>query len=500
MPPKRAFTGSARPSKKRKTAVADGSNEAVLLADVTALLASTSLDTAPASPAPLPDLQTPLPLTISTLSSTGDGLALHHNRVYTIPFTAPGDVVLAKPYKHHETHTLTDIVSITTPSPLREGIVPKCKYFSVCGGCQFQHLPYSYQLEHKRHIIEKAYTNFSGLDPQRIPPVGETIASPREYGYRTKLTPHFDAPPNARRDRKAGREVKWDKAPPIGFMQKGTRKTMDIEECPIATAAVQIGLTKERERVQAHLGEFKRGATLLIRESSSLRDSGQEGETPPNAESSHSETVIEDTTLVKTYITDSNATSTEYIDGYRFDNPAGSFFQNNNSILPLVTMYIRSRILTPGVDLLIDAYCGSGFFTITLSQIFSKTLGIDISPQSITSAERNAVLNNLPSTAARFISADANKLFDEVDGFDPEKTAVVIDPPRKGCDVGFMRQLIKFAPQRICYVSCNVHTQARDVGLLVGEGGYQIESLVGFDFFPQTGHVEGVAILQRRAV
>jgi tRNA (uracil-5-)-methyltransferase len=100
-----------------------------------------------------------------------------------------------------------------------------------------------------------------------------------------------------------------------------------------------------------------------------------------------------------------------------------------------------------------------------------------------------------------FIDADAAELFKSV-MFPNDETVVVIDPPRKGCDDNFLTQLLKFAPRRVVYVSCNVHTQARDVGVLVRgmeEGGthYDIESLRGFDFFPQTGHVEGVAVLNR---
>jgi tRNA (uracil-5-)-methyltransferase len=112
------------------------------------------------------------------------------------------------------------------------------------------------------------------------------------------------------------------------------------------------------------------------------------------------------------------------------------------------------------------------------------------------------------------LAADAPELFKSVSGYDADETVVVLDPPRKGCDASFLSQLLQFAPRRVVYVSCNVHTQARDVGLLVrgeveglgGKGGeeeggkrvrYEIESIRGFDFFPQTGHVEGVAVLNR---
>ena len=104
------------------------------------------------------------------------------------------------------------------------------------------------------------------------------------------------------------------------------------------------------------------------------------------------------------------------------------------------------------------------------------------------------------------MAGDADALFAKVT-FPAAETVVVIDPPRKGCDENFLRQLVQFGPERVVYVSCNVHTQARDVGMLVGgmasvnegKGIYEIESLRGLAVFPQTGHVEGVAVLRKKA-
>jgi tRNA (uracil-5-)-methyltransferase len=517
MAQKRAFNEGRKHFKKNKkqkkaTTVAEGSNEEVLLADVRRLLASTRLQDAEDSEKTLPEQQTELDLTISELSSTGDGLAEKDGHVYVVPFTAPGDTVRAKVYRHaqEEDYSLTDFVTVLSPSEHRTE-TPICPYFAQCSGCQFQHLPYSYQLAHKRRIVEKAYQNFSKLQAASIPDVGDTVGSPLQYGYRTKLTPHFDGPPGGRRDKRKGKPVTWSEVPPIGYMRKGTRKTIDIEDCPIGTDAVRAGLKKERKRVAENIDRYQRGATLLLRESTERIATAQK-HIDASSGDNENEVVVEDRGShihLKTCITDHNATSTEYVDDFRFDNPAGAFFQNNNSILPLVTQYMRDNILghpsaaiaSPKIKNLVDAYSGSGFFTITLSSLFERSIGIDISPQSIASATQNAKLNNLPSQSTRFIAADATALFDSLDAnvYKPDETVVVLDPPRKGCDEGFIRQLIKYAPQRICYVSCNVHTQARDVGWLVGglasgdeaiNGLYEIESLRGFDFFPQTGHVE----------
>ncbi|KAL8677767.1 MAG: hypothetical protein Q9186_005826 [Xanthomendoza sp. 1 TL-2023] len=570
---------------KRMKTVQEGSNEEVLLADIRSLLHSTNIEKEELNgkdaiekgadaPAPV-ERFSEIEVKISALSSTGDGLGFSSSsdHVLVVPFTLPGDVVKAKVVTQfvNDHYTLADFISVLQPSPQRKDELVKCPYFAKCSGCQFQMLSYEDQLAHKKTILEKAYRNFSNLSSNLIPIIGDTIGSPLQYGYRTKLTPHFDGPPgsHARRGRKDGSERPgFDRVPPIGFMMKGTRKTMDIEDCPIGTHAVRDGLKKERKRVSEELSKYKRGATLLLRETTTRVPTQQvpspKGESnTPHKSTDHSPLTQEPTqsassassyTETKTYITDQNAISTEHIGPYTFRNPAGAFFQNNNSILQTFTDYIRSHILAsppptatippnPQIKTLIDTYAGSGLFSITLSSLFTSTLGIDISSSSIASATQNLKLNNLGPQNTSFATGDASNIFAAAkEKFHSDECVVVIDPPRKGCDDGFLKQLVGFGPRRVVYVSCNVHTQARDVGVLVrggregwwvddagngekggkdgqgekgseiAEGGgggggdgkgrhgmirYRIESLRGFDFFPQTGHVEGVAILQR---
>ncbi|TVY47869.1 tRNA (uracil(54)-C(5))-methyltransferase [Lachnellula occidentalis] len=527
--------GAKRLRTRKEKPVKEGSNDEVLLADVRALFAAQKLSEVtkiptldppvdvPGSPnTNLPELNSagveairtpddtsseglPLPFTeieveVLELSSTGDGLARHHasKHLYVVPFTSPGDIVKAKVIRHYEdeNYSLADFVSVVKAGPLRDDSRINCKYFSTCSGCQFQMLDYPTQLKHKRSIVEKAYKNFSQLPPELVPVIQDTIGSPLHYGYRTKLTPHFDGPPGfiSKADRMNGARKYFTEAPSIGFMIKGQKRTLDIEDCPIGTDAVRMGMKRERSRVVEELDKYKKGATILLRESTSRVQNDDEKAlgSPPDTVKVTTPTFTD----FKTCITDNNATSTEYIDDFVFTNIAGSFFQNNNSILPVFTQYIRDHILppfsagAPEIKYLIDAYSGSGLFTITLRQF-----------ASINSAHENAALNKLPPSRCTFIAADAPELFKSVE-YPTDETVVVIDPPRKGCDDNFLTQLLKFGPRRVVYVSCNVHTQARDVGVLVrGKSGigakYKIESLRGFDFFPQTGHVEGVAVLSR---
>ncbi len=545
-----------RQKKGSKSIQVEGSYEEVLWKDVKRLLAAQTVNEkhsqnkAPAQQSPCPpyvpvERFSEVEVEISELSSTGDGLGLSStlDHVFVVPFTLPGDVVKAKTVSYHGEYcyTLTDFVQLIRAGEKRDDSLIKCPYFSRCSGCQFQMLPYADQLIHKRSIIVTAYQNFSNIIPELVPPVGDTIGSPLQYGYRTKLTPHFDGPPGSlRRNRKGrfdGEERKgFDEVPPIGFMLKGTRKTMDIEDCPIGTDAVRSGMAKERDRVVAMLPTFKKGATLLLRESTSrvpdlgpdigvdglgLYATREEKDGRENPDASEEITMLPESPAekpataygardspgykeVKTCVTDSTAITTEFVDDFKFSNPAGAFFQNNNSILPTFTAYIRDHILprnnkdgSTSVKYLIDAYCGSGLFTITLSSLFSSSIGIDIAGGSIAWAKKNAEQNRVPN--ASFITADAAAIFKEVT-YPPDETVVIIDPSRKGCDDAFLQQLLRFGPIRVVYVSCNVHTQARDVGVLAqgtAESRYEIESLRGFDFFPQTSHVEGVAVLAR---
>ncbi|KAF5002702.1 hypothetical protein FDECE_10555 [Fusarium decemcellulare] len=498
---------------KRERNITEGSSEEVLKYDIEALLksrASQSEEGAENGEESLPQEGTETEVEVLELSSTGEGLAMRvgSNQVYVVPFTIPGDTAKVKVFRHNrrDNQTMADFISITKPSPLRDDARISCKYFASCGGCQFQMLEYPEQLKLKKRIVEKAYQNFSNLDPNIVPAIEETMGSPLQYGYRTKLTPHFDGPPGFRPSKRGKNpKVPFESCPDIGFMQKGRRKVLDIEDCPIGTDAVRLGMARERERMQHEFKDYHRGATLLLRENTKRlpKDSDEvpSGELPPYTVRVDND----DTVDIKSCITDSKATTTEFIGPYTFTNPAGSFFQNNNSILPSFTNYVRDNILPPagtGMDIkyLIDAYSGSGLFTITLSSLFQHSIGIDIAADSISYASRNARLNGLGEDRCKFIAADAGELFKSVT-YNRDETVVVLDPPRKGCDADFLNQLRKFGPRRVLYVSCNVHTQARDVGVLVrgeGEGErYEIESLRGFDFFPQTGHVEGVAILNR---
>lgn len=479
-----------------------------------------------------------LDLEIAGLSHNGLGIgySAELDRVVVVPYTLPGDKVRVNVLRSEEYFLSAFPVEILAPSKDRTE-KPVCRYFGSqagCAGCQYMETSYEHQLEIKQEVVRNAYRLFA--PDLIIPDVGSTVPSPKTTNYRTKITPHFDVPnikqkkdqpgdlpasennlggsldndPNPchpicsgnsseTQDNVPGSEnnaqdtvsktnsvmkstnpinaevetTKLDGSDvggaPIGFGHVLKNEIVDIEECAIATNVINRGLAKERARVHRDFKQFKRGATLLLREGAN-----------------------------EALITDPKCIMEETVGKFVFRFKAGEFFQNNNSILPVVTDYVATKLQIDNAPpkYLVDTYCGCGLFAITCSANAERVLGVEISAQNVEFARSNAALNKVEN--AEFVVGQAEKIFDKVPK-DSSQTSVVIDPPRKGCDNAFLDQLIHFSPARIVYVSCNVHSQARDIAYFVenSNGKYKVESLRGFDFFPQTYHVESVAVLTR---
>jgi len=323
------------------------------------------------------------------------------------------------------------------------GVVPVCPLFGACGGCQYQHLAYDDQLALKTDGVRRLFADL-GTD------VAPCIPCPAPYGYRSKLTPHFARP---RPDREAA----------IGFLRGDRRVTIDVTACPIATPAVNAQLTALRAEVRARWSGYRRGATLLVREASS-------GVT-----------------------VDPRAVVTERVGDLELRFLAGDFFQNNPFLLPALVDHVAREAAAGGARFLVDAYCGSGLLVLAAAPRFERVLGVEVSASSIRWARDNADRNGRRN--CEFLAADAGAVFAAV-SFAGADTAVIVDPPRKGCGDAFLAQLAAFAPRTVVYVSCNPETQARDVGVLAA-AGYACERVQPFDMFPQTKHVEAVATLVR---
>ena len=394
-------------------------------------------------------------LEIATLTNLGSGLGrvalpgeTEAKWVVMVPFTLPGERVRARVFRNHKNFSEADLVQVLTPSPDRVG--PPCPLFARCGGCQYQHLNYSGQLVWKQRQVAELLQHMAGIEF----PVSPVVASPREYGYRSKITPHFNPP----RDPAV--------PPPIGFLRQGTRfDILDVPRCIIATDAINAKLPEVRERVRARAaaGEYSRGATLL------LRDAGG------------------------TVTTDYDAVITETVGDLKLHFLARDFFQNNPFILPAFTRYVREQAAASGARLLVDAYCGSGLFALTAASAFERVAGVEISESSVRFARENAAANGIAN--ATFLAADAAGIFAGLD-FPAADTAVIIDPPRKGCDESFLQQLFAFGPRAVVYVSCDPATQMRDLTHFLA-AGYKLTAAQPFDLFPQTRHLECVLTLTK---
>lgn len=504
--PPRVSSGPKKPKAKRfkePPAADPTSNEGVLIQDIKSMLKEQEIEedtvvndlreffTRPRGTVH-PEHRT-VTATISRLSGGGDGIGLvkeneneteannKRTQVVIVPYTLVGETVECKIYKTQKYYFEAELLQILEASPKRDNSLVKCQYFGKCSGCQYQMIPYQDQLEIKRNVIVNAYKHNSNLDPALIPAILDTAPSPEQYYYRTKLTPHFDVP------RSGGKSLAV--APPVGFGERGRKSVIDIEECAIGTPIINKGLTTQRAMLKENFKTYKKGATILLRENfKEPQVSTEEGETSSDVTEGH-----------KVCCTSTKEIITEYVGKYKFTYASSSFFQNNNSILEDVTSYVRDNLKIPATGLppqhLVDTYCGCGLFGITCAGAAESVIGVEISKDSVLFARKNAELNNLKN--AEFIVGNAERIFENVKT-DPATTAIIIDPPRKGCDEPFLEQLLKFLPAKIVYVSCNVHSQARDIGyLLNSERGakYTIESIRGFDFFPQTHHVESVAVL-----
>ncbi|WP_044892143.1 class I SAM-dependent RNA methyltransferase [Opitutus terrae] len=449
-----------------------------------------------------------VPLTGSQLSTLGSQLTAQPvaGWVVMVPFTLPGERVRARVFRNHKNFSEADLVSVLTPSPHR--VMPGCPLFGRCGGCQYQHLAYAEQLAWKRRQVAELLQHLGGVEFA----VSPVIPSPREYGYRSKITPHFAAPKAARtiaagstpaaQESSVPAAVSTPDGPgearassaavpdwPIGFLRQGTRfDIIDVPRCPIATDAINTRLAEVRAELRTQRDRYTRGATLL------LRDAGGRVTTDYDAVVTEEIGVVglDDAGAEKPGLT-SPAPSNRAGAPLRLHFLARDFFQNNPFILPAFTSYVREQAAASGARFLVDAYCGSGLFALASASAFERVAGVEISESSVRFARENAAANGI--TNASFLAADAAAIFAGL-AFPAAESVVVIDPPRKGCDREFLQQLFAFGPRAVVYVSCDPATQMRDLRDFLA-AGYELIAVQPFDLFPQTRHLECVITLRR---
>lgn len=386
-----------------------------------------------------------LEVVIDSLTNLGLGVGRVDGWVIMVPYVIPGERVRVRIFRNHQNYSDADLVEILEPSPDR--VDARCGLFQECGGCQYQHIGYPRQLSEKTAHVQELMEKIGELEH----PVEMAYGSPAVYNYRSKITPHYNRPGK-------------DGSQPIGFLRYGRRnQIVDVEQCPIATEAINEALPAAREEARLAGGKKRRqrGGTLLMRD------------------------------VLEGVVSDPKAVVSERVGEVTFQYKAGEFFQNNPFILPKMVEYVEAEASALGARFLVDAYCGSGLFSLSTAGSFESVAGVEVSAEAVLWAQANARISDIQNV--RFLIGKAEAIFKGL-SFDADETAVVIDPPRKGCDESFREQLMAFRPQRIVYVSCDPATQARDVKDFVANG-YVVTRIQPFDLFPHTRHIENVVSL-----
>jgi tRNA (uracil-5-)-methyltransferase len=378
------------------------------------------------------------------------------------PNVIPGELVRVRIFRNFRNYSEADLVEILEPN-VEDRIVPKCPLANDCGGCQYQHMSIQSQRKWKMMAVQDSLRQYGVIDVV----VSPTIGTDEVFAYRSKLTPHYEAP--SKRSVKQHIEA-------IGFLRQTHRSIVDVPSCPIATPAVNEKYQRFRDELLSFPSSRLHGATLLLRQAN-LSDS------------------------VNTVSTNHNEYITTRVRGIDFTYKAGNFFQNNYYVLPLMVEQLVHYAAVPsaatGSEMthLVDCYCGSGLFALSAASKFMTVVGIELNKVAVAEATSNAITNKI--TNCSFLAASAECIFASIGHFPKDSTVVVLDPPRKGCSTFFLDQLYQFAPQRIVYMSCEPHTQARDAKFLLGTGKYRIVLVQPIDLFPQTRHIECLVVFER---
>lgn len=436
---------------------------------------------------------------ITDLSDTGDGVGRFHDRVVFVPDTVPGDravvrLLHVKPkYAHAKLHSLSQ------PSSRR--IRPSCIVADKCGGCQWQHISYEYQLEAKRNQVIQALERIGGFVQ---PPVNPVLAAPSPLGYRNKSTYPLGS--------SATGQVQ------AGYYQKGSHQLVNLNQCPVQDARLNPLLAQVKQDIQSQHWQVydERRHTGQIRHLS-LRIGRRTGEmlltlvvknwNLPGIEKLSAAWLKNFPGLVGVCL-NRNGDRTNAIFGHETRCVAGisylreefaglefqvrpdTFFQVYTETAEALLQEIEKELNLQGQEVLLDAYCGIGTLTLPLAKKVGVATGLEVQAEAVEQAILNARNNNINNVT--FEVGAVEKLLPHRDIL-PD--IVLLDPPRKGCASDVIESLRRSQPPRIVYVSCKVATLARDLKLLCADGMYTITRIQPADFFPQTAHVEAAAFL-----
>ncbi|ADW17093.1 RNA methyltransferase, TrmA family [Desulfobulbus propionicus DSM 2032] len=427
-------------------------------------------------------------LTIPKVIAGGKGLGtLADGMKVMVAGVLPGERVTVRETRIHRGYKEASLVRVEEPAP--ERILPPCPHYGLCGGCDLQHGSYPTQLAIKRSILDEALRR-SRLD---LPPdhPGPALSSPQPFGYRHRLRLHLD---------QVGR---------LGFHQGGSNEVVPIRRCLLATEPINRAIgalvdagwpARLRELVSAveliHSPADDR-VILVLQATAALRpDSAADLVTALNR--------LADNTIVQAEPIGRSGDRARAADlcqdfavlghAYRLCWDHRCFFQVNVRQNPrLIELALGLLPLSPPPRAALDLFCGMGNFSIPLGLMGTQVSGVEHNRTSVHWAEHNSRAAGL--TTARFRSADVGQALRSLVARKARFDCVLLDPPRQG--LGKTAALLaRLGPQHILSISCDPATLARDLALIV-QNGYRIVQVTPVDMFPQTHHIETVALLER---
>ena len=442
---------------------------------------------------------------IVDLSSEGAGVAKVEGYPIFVKDTLVGEKVEILVLRANKNYGFGKAINIIEASPDR--VEPKCPVASKCGGCSIQHMSYDCQLRYKKNKVYQNLKRIGGFDNIEVE---DTIGMDEPFYYRNK----------------AQYPVGYDKGVIAGFYAANSHRIIDFDNCYIGSKRNKEILNKVKNfivenNITAYDETTGRGTVrhILIREGhftgeimvclivngSKFKYKTQLAEALKDVEGVKSVSVNYNTT--KSNVILGNKVETvygsdfiiDYIGDLKFEISPLSFFQVN----PIQTQKLYGKALEyadlNGEEIVVDAYCGIGTISLFLAQKAKMVYGVEIVPQAIEDAKKNAKNNKINN--AEFYVGKSEEIVPELyktKGVKPD--VMVVDPPRKGCEESLLNLMLQMQPKRIVYVSCDSATLARDLKILCATNEYEIKKVQPVDMFPHSGHVETVVLLSKGEV
>jgi 23S rRNA (uracil1939-C5)-methyltransferase len=433
------------------------------------------------------------PVKIEKLVMGGDGLAhVPDGRVLFVPFSLPEERLKVRIVQQKKDYVVGTVEDILEPSPNR--VQPHCPHYGVCGGCSLQHVSYECEIGLKGEFLAEILTRQAKveIEPEAVYPCAQ------EWGYRTK-SEHPVA--------------SHEPAPLIGYYRRRTHEVIDINQCPVLAPSSLEDIAKLRKILGSsgescyneRAGKGNLRHVILRRSSQGKRLIGLVTRTGELAGETLKGLLEEFTDLAgivhnvnpepgsrilgkRTEVVSGAGHLTEEIGGLKLRVSFTSFFQANHAQAERIVALVADFLQPESGDVLCDAYAGVGMIGLGLARDVKEVVAIESASSSVQDGICNAEINDLDNV--RWIKGDASAVLREV-----EYNTIVLDPPRKGLTEGVISAVVDARPHRVCYVSCNPSTWARDITSLKGMG-YSLKRLAWLDMFPKTAHMELVSLLE----